>query len=123
MIAPNTPPDGPSNNGTGKGAGGRFLPGNKLGRGNPHAARTHKLRSATFKFATVEKHLEVVEQLFQKCLDGDMDAIKEWMNRTLGKSLQQVEHNIVQPDPVHTMTTDEFEDILRKRAGLNAEKN
>src|SRR5262249_28191143 len=46
----------------GRGAGGKFAPGNKHGRGNPHARRMAALRQAFLSAATPERLKELGEK-------------------------------------------------------------
>lgn len=67
-------------------AKGKLLPGHKLkSPGNPHAQRIHEYREAIRGAVTGEDLCRVFEKLKRLALAGDMDAIRELLNRTLGK--------------------------------------
>ncbi len=78
----------PSRNGDNGGsdpATGRFARGWKGGPGNPHAKRVGELRSALLASVTPDDLRAVVAKLVQRAKDGDIRAIKELLDRTLGK--------------------------------------
>ena len=78
--------DRPSTNGpNGRTATGKFAPGNKLGRGNPHAAHVARLRSALLNAVSEEDIERVVKALLDQALAGDVQSIKELLLRVLGK--------------------------------------
>jgi hypothetical protein len=68
----------------GKDHRGRFAPGNKLGRGNPLAARAAKIRAKllTTKASDVDV---IVRQLIDGAKRGDLAFIREFLDRTIGK--------------------------------------
>ena len=72
---------------------GRFLPGNQAacGRGNPNAARVNAWRSALAQTVTVADVREVITQLVEKAKAGQPWAVKEFLDRTLGKADQRLE--------------------------------
>jgi hypothetical protein len=69
-------------------AKGRFAKGNKLGRGNPLAGRAAKIRAVLLKQLTPAKAKEIAEALIDQASKGDMAAIKELLDRTIGKPAQ-----------------------------------
>lgn len=77
--------DSPSTTGSnGRAVGGRFGAGNKFARGNPHARRVARLRSALFKAVGPEDVRDVVLALFESAKGGDVAAAKELLQRLLG---------------------------------------
>jgi|SRR5687768_10682873 len=77
--------DAPSTTaGNGRANGGRFAPGNKLARGNPHAKRVARLRSALFKAVSPDDLSDVVMALLKSAKGGDVSAVKELLQRLLG---------------------------------------
>ena len=64
---------------------GRFAAGNKLAKGNPHAKRVAALRSALLNAVTEEDMRQIVGKLIELAKGGDVHAIKELFNRTLGR--------------------------------------
>ena len=69
-----------------RGPHGRFSPGNKLARGNPHAKRVARLRSTLLKAVTTDDIRAIVARLLQDALAGNVQAAKEILERTLGKA-------------------------------------
>jgi len=69
----------------GRAAQGRFGPGNKLARGNPHAKRAQELRNALFAAVSDEDLKEVVQSLVKQAKEGNIQAAKEVLSRLLGK--------------------------------------
>jgi len=89
-----TPTGGYGGNGNGdRGPDGRFRPGNKAARGNPHAVAVARLRSALLSAVTVADITEIVRVLVARARQGDVVAIKELLNRVLGPP---VEHDLIQ---------------------------
>ena len=76
----------PSTNGSnGRDARGRFVGGNAGGPGNPHAKKVAKLRSAMLSAVTQKDFREVVKALIQRAKAGDVAAIRELLDRCIGK--------------------------------------
>lgn len=77
----------PSPNGAsgGRGPGGRFAPGNPGGPGNPHAAHVGRLRSALLSAVTPEDLNVIARKLVELARAGEMPAIRELLDRTLGR--------------------------------------
>jgi hypothetical protein len=69
----------------GRGAGGRFLPGNKLGRGNPHARQHAALREAMLSAVTVDDVHAVVRGLIEQAKQGNVPAARELLDRLVGR--------------------------------------
>ncbi len=64
---------------------GRFLPGNPGGRGNPFAKRVAALRSALLDAVTPDDIAAAVRALIEKAKAGDVAAIRELLDRCIGK--------------------------------------
>ncbi len=64
---------------------GTFLPGNKAARGNPHARRVARLRSALLKAVTPADIRRIVKSLIEAAAAGDTAAAKIVLDRTLGR--------------------------------------
>jgi len=101
----------PSTNGqNGRDAAGRFTKGNAGGPGNPHAARVAQLRSALLNAVTEDDMIAVARALIHKAKLGDVPAIRELCERTLGKPLEpdllqrleDLEHQLEHPDKPRT---------------------
>lgn len=70
----------------GRGEGGRFLPGNKLGRGNPHARQTALLRETLLAAVTPDDLHAVVRGLIEQAKQGNVPAARELLDRVLGRA-------------------------------------
>lgn len=69
-------------------ARGRFTSGNKAGKGNPYARRAGELRSALFDAVTPEDLRAMIKALIKKGKRGEIPAVRELLNRTLGKPVE-----------------------------------
>lgn len=68
-----------------------FEKGWKGGPGNPHAAQTSILRAALLAAVTPEDIHDIARTLIKSAKGGDIGAIKELFDRTMGKASQPVE--------------------------------
>jgi hypothetical protein len=73
-----------SDGGTARGAKGRFLPGNKEGRGNPLAGKVAKLRGAMVASITTKDIRAIMDKVKEKAKTGDTASAKLVFERTLG---------------------------------------
>lgn len=69
----------------GRDNGGRFAPGNRFSKGNPYAQRVAKLRAALLEAVTEDDLAEVAKALIDKAKTGDVPAVRELLDRTLGR--------------------------------------
>src|SRR5688500_17177775 len=76
------------NNSDGRDGSGRFVPGNKGGPGNPHARKVGQLRSALLETVTEDDMKAVATKLVEMARGGHLPAIKELLERTLGRPLE-----------------------------------
>ena len=74
-------PNGP----IGRDGAGRFKIGWKGGPGNPYAKKTAALRKALLAGVGTKDMRAVVAALLNKAKDGDVPAVRELLERTLGK--------------------------------------
>lgn len=81
-----TPPTPPFVDG--RGPRGQFTKGNAGGPGNPFAARVAKLRKAMFAAVTPADLKAVIETLIREARGGNIPAIRELLERTLGKPVE-----------------------------------
>src|SRR5215207_1896496 len=86
MDADREPPSTAAPNG--RGEKGRFGAGNKCGRGNPHARRVARLRSALLKAVTPQDLRDVVVALLSQAKAADVPAAKELFQRLLGPPVE-----------------------------------
>jgi hypothetical protein len=71
--------------GDGRDGRGRFSVGNTAARGNPYHRQVAALRNAMLSAVTPEIMAEVVAALIEKAKSGDVPAIRELLDRVLGK--------------------------------------
>ena len=64
---------------------GKFAPGNKHGKGNPHIDRVAKLRVAMLSAVTEKAMKNVIKKLIELAESGDIKAIALLLDRTVGK--------------------------------------
>ena len=64
---------------------GRFVAGNRYGKGNPHARRMAALRQAFLSSATEERLKELGEKLLAAALAGDWVAAKLYLGFVIGR--------------------------------------
>ena len=64
---------------------GRFAPGWKGDPGNPRAAQVARLRAEMLDAVTPDDMRAIVSRLVELAKKGDVRAIKEVLDRTLGK--------------------------------------
>jgi hypothetical protein len=75
--------DQPKRNG--RTASGQFAKGNAGGPGNPHAKRVADLRAALLEAVTPEDIRTVATALVARAKAGEVPAIRELLDRLLGK--------------------------------------
>lgn len=63
---------------------GRFLPGNRAGRGNPLARRAQRLRAELYRAVTPDDLRAVVAALVAQAKLGDVPAARELLSRLIG---------------------------------------
>ena len=86
-----TQTDGPSTSeSNGRDDQGRFLPGKPGGPGNPHAAAVGACRSVMAASMTADDLQEVFGTLVREAKAGEPWAVKELLNRCLGRPTQAV---------------------------------
>ena len=72
---------------SGRGADGKFRPGNKIAVGNPHSKRIAQIRAALFRAVTPADVRLAVKKLVEQAKDGDRLALAELLDRTIGKAV------------------------------------
>ena len=84
MVAPLPSP----HEGNGRDEHGKFSYGNKCARGNPLAGRAMQLRAELLAVLTPEAIHQVAERLLERALKGNLKAIAETLDRSIGKASQ-----------------------------------
>lgn len=82
-------------------ANGRFVPGNRASKGNPHLVRVCKLRSLLLEAVTDEDFGAVVKKLLDAAKGGDLASIKELLDRLLGKAPAAIELTGADGEPLN----------------------
>jgi hypothetical protein len=77
-------PSPTGDNGGGRDGRGRFTTGNRQAKGNPHARRVGRLRSALLGALTVADMTEIAGRLVAQAKQGDLAATRELFSRVLG---------------------------------------
>jgi hypothetical protein len=92
---PAAPPLPPSADGTAPGgkdpATGRFLPGNRLGKGNPHYRKLAANRTAFLEAVGPEQVHELAASLLGRARGGDMEAAKLVLAYAVGRPAEAVD--------------------------------
>lgn len=73
---------------SGRDRSGRFTPGNRGGPGNPLAGKISKLRAALVAAVTEEDIREIAQALIATAKGGDVRAVKELLDRTIGRPVE-----------------------------------
>ena len=76
---------------------GRFAKGNKLGGANTLAGRAAQIRAILLKRMTDEKAGKLADRLIKMATGGNLAAIKELFDRTMGKAAQHELSNVLRP--------------------------
>lgn len=95
---------------------GHFAKGNPGGPGNPYARRTAALRSALLDAVTEADIRAVALTLVARAKDGDMAAIRELLDRLIGKAaLQQADS--IELEPLQALTDVQLQAVARTIMG------
>ena len=106
----------PSPNGdNGRDGRGRFGQGNRFGKGNPYAQRVAELRSLILEAVTDADLREIVRILVERAKGGDITAIREVLNRLVGKPTDA-------PDPVRLEFDERRLKLHRQRLELQEDR-
>ncbi|MCR9294589.1 MAG: hypothetical protein NXI32_17870 [bacterium] len=81
----------------GRGPNGRFLSGNRIGKGNPAAKQAQQLRFTLMNSVKPADLEQIIGKLIEKAAAGDVQAAKLIMDRVLGPPLSlDIEERISQ---------------------------
>ena len=69
----------------GRGTGGRFAPGNRHGRGNPHLSRLADAQAAVRDAIAPDELRQVLRKLLAMALGGDVQAARVLLDRVCGR--------------------------------------
>ena len=76
---------------------GKFAPGYKGGPGNPHIAKVAEIRKQMYEVLT-PRIPAIIAKLAEMAEDGNIYAIKEVLDRSLGKPQQTIEAKVEMPE-------------------------
>ena len=112
MDDPN--PNG-SNGTPGRSSLGQFLPGNQAaaGHGNPHADRVSAWRRTLSETVTEDDLRAVIAMLVERARAGERWAVRELLDRCLGKVTQEV-HPAAAERPEHMVLKLKFDEPRRQ---------
>ena len=71
--------------GNGRDPHGQFASGNRIGKGNPFGKRVNEIRGELINALTTEDLRAVASALIEKAKGGDIPAVRELFDRTIGK--------------------------------------
>jgi hypothetical protein len=97
----------------GRSTNGRFAPGNAGGPGNPHCRRVAQLRAVLLETVTDDDLRAVVQRLVGLAKSGHVPAIRELLDRLLGKSIATVA--VEEPNELDFLTREQMRDEILKR--------
>ena len=95
---------------------GQFAKGNPGGPGNPYARRTAALRSALLDAVTEADIRAVALTLVARAKDGDMAAIRELLDRLIGKAAPQ-QADSIELEPLQALTDVQLQAVARTIMG------
>lgn len=115
----------PSPNGqtarAGRTSTGRFAPGNPGGPGNPHGRRSAWFRERLLEAVTDRDIQAVVRALVSKAKAGDIAAIRELLNRLLGRVPEAPDADAIEPPTMPSMSEEALQAMARSlRRGCEA---
>jgi hypothetical protein len=97
-MMPGPPSNSGDNGSTGRDAQGRFVPGNKVARGNPFARRMARLRSRALAAVSGPDLEAIVRQLAVAAKAGDVAAAKVLLPYLLGRPPEAIDPDrLLQP--------------------------
>lgn len=71
----------------GRDGSGKFAAGNRLGRGNPHAARVNQIRAALMEACEPADIKAAAVAIVALAKSGDLKAFAEILDRTIGRAV------------------------------------
>ncbi len=95
---------------------GRFGPGNRIAAGNPHQRRVQAYRAKAYE-TEPDRVRRVMNKLFRSAMEGDVNAMKEFLNRTVGKYENQADPPPQEEGEINIRTTPDALRSLLDAAG------
>lgn len=102
----------------GRSSNGRFVSGNKFASGNPLNRKAQQLRNALLATVTEDDLVKVTRKLVAMARAGDIHAIKELLDRVLGKPTASIELTAAEArERIEDLSDDELLTIARSESG------
>jgi hypothetical protein len=95
---------------------GQFAKGNPGGPDNPYAKRVAWLREALLDAVSADDIRAIVLTLVARAKDGDMAAIRELLDRLIGKAAPPQDDSI-ELEPLQSLSDDQLEAVARTILG------
>jgi hypothetical protein len=108
-----------ANTDSGRDEKGRFIQGNGGGPGNPHAKRVAEVRTLLLESVTDADLQDIIKALVEKAKTGDVVAVKELLDRLLGKPRQALELDL---DTSERLSNDEYQHQMNERREMRIEE-
>lgn len=86
--------------------------GNPGGPGNPFGAARQRYRAALFRAVTDERFERIVQQLLTQAEDGERWAIREVLDRLLGKASQPIELQVSHQHRIMALLSTRVDEVL-----------
>lgn len=103
----------------GRTAHGTFAPGNSHGTGaNGYTAMGQRVKSALAKATTVERMTAVLDKLFAAAERGEPWAIREVLDRAIGRPNQTIEASVTGSVTMSDMNEDELRRMASALVGI-----
>ncbi|MCG3136734.1 MAG: hypothetical protein HJJLKODD_00570 [Phycisphaerae bacterium] len=103
----------PSTNGAnGRDSSGRFMPGNPGGPGNPYAQQVAAWRGVLVNTVKASDIKMVVQRLVKAAKNGESWAVRELLDRTLGKTLTTGIESYDEPTPEEIIDPELVERVI-----------
>ena len=106
-------------NASGRSQGGQFAPGNKLGRGNPHAQRHYRYGQLFAEAVSDEDFKQIVRTVVKFAMAGDTTAAKIVLDRLMGRIPEAPRDGGFGPAEVAEALLDAREKIRASMTSLN----
>lgn len=87
----------------GRGAGGKFTKGNKLGRGNPFTRQLGQLRREFLAVATPDKIRALADKLYRRAMGGDVPSAKIFLAYAVGRPVDAIDPDSLDADEVRRL--------------------
>jgi hypothetical protein len=105
----------PAEQQSGRGADGKFAPGNHIGKGNPFARQCAALRKALLNAVTPQDIAEIAAKLLEKAKAGDAAAARVLFSYTLGKPAAAIDPDTINQQELQTLAANRADCVAAQR--------